>query len=165
MPKYYVGCEGSQQEFYEFLIDLAQKVNWAECPFEHPAVEKAAKEGKLSTNYVPPKPVVPTTPAPTSAPAPKPGPTPVVDMSPIQSDPLPFDQPAEAPAPAEDGPTYITKDQLQKKCMALGDAYGKQAFKELKAKAGFTSMSALDGKGRQAFANMIDAYIAEHTNA
>lgn len=159
MPKYYVGCEGSQEEFYEFLLDLAQKIGWAECPFEHPAVEKAAKEGKLSTNYVPPKPVVPATPAPKLDPAP------AVDLGPIQLDPLPFDQPAEAPAPAEDGPTYITKDQLQKKCMALGDAYGKQAFKELKAKAGFTSMSALDGKGRQAFADMIDAYIAEHTNA
>lgn len=160
MPKYYVGCEGSQEEFYEFLLDLAQKIGWAESPFEHPAVEKAAKEGKLSTNYKAPKPVVPATPAP------KPAPVPAVDMGPIQPDPLPFDQPAEATAPAaEDGPTYITKDQLQKKCMALGDAYGKQAFRELKAKAGFTSMSALDGKGRQDFADMIDAYIAEHTNA
>ncbi len=53
MPKYYVGCEGSKEEFYTFILDLAQKIEWAIHPWEHPTVEKALYENKISKNIIP----------------------------------------------------------------------------------------------------------------
>ncbi len=41
MAKYSIGCEGTQEEFYSFLLDLSQKVNWAMNPWDHPTVERA----------------------------------------------------------------------------------------------------------------------------
>lgn len=41
MAKYTVGCEGTQEEFYNFLLDLSQKIQWAMHPWEHPSVEAA----------------------------------------------------------------------------------------------------------------------------
>ncbi len=41
MAKYSIGCEGTQEEFYNFLLDLSQKVNWAMNPWDHPTVERA----------------------------------------------------------------------------------------------------------------------------
>lgn len=59
----------------------------------------------------------------------------------------------------------ISPEELQTLCADLGERFGKAAFKELKAKAGFSSMKALDAKGRSEFADMINTYMKEHADA
>lgn len=48
MAKYVVGCEGTQEEFYSFLLDLSQKIQWAMYPWEHPSVEAALYKKEAS---------------------------------------------------------------------------------------------------------------------
>lgn len=71
----------------------------------------------------------------------------------------------ESKAVKEQPADAITAEELQTLCADLGEKFGKAAFKELKAKAGFSSMKALDAKGRSEFANMINAYMKEHADA
>lgn len=149
MPKYYVGCEGSQEDFYEFLLDLAEKVDWALHPWEQPMVQRAMKDGEIQKPKTEPK------------------------AGPISQDNILPDTPVStpkaeiAPAKAQEAKAegFISAEELQNLCADLGERFGKAAFKELKEKAGFSSMKALDGKGRTDFAAMITAYIKEHENA
>lgn len=70
----------------------------------------------------------------------------------------------EVAAAKEQMKDSISAEGLQTLCADLGERFGKEAFKELKSKAGFTSMKKLDGKGRSDFAAMINTYIKEHEN-
>lgn len=61
MPKYSIGCEGSKEEFYAFLLDLSQKIQWATRPWEHPTVEQALYK-KEEVETIPSQPVSQDTP-------------------------------------------------------------------------------------------------------
>lgn len=160
MPKYFIGCEGaSQDEFYDFLLDIAQKIDWAMHPWEQPIVKKemdlAANverryqgpcRGEAKTDEAA-QPVQTTETVQT-----------VVET--IATDTiLPGVEEKQTSQVEETAGPTITADELQNKCLLLGNKFGKQAFKELKAKAGFESMSKLDAQGRANFAAMIDQYM------
>lgn len=157
MPKYFIGCEGaSQDEFYDFLLDIAQKIDWAMHPWEQPIVKRETElAANVEKHYQGPcRGEVKKTDEPKATQAITETVNAVVET--IATDTI---LPGVGEKAEEPSRPLITADELQNKCLALGNKFGKQAFKELKAKAGFESMSKLDAQGRANFAAMIDQYM------
>lgn len=131
MPKYYVGCEGTQDEFYDFLLDLAQKVDWAQHPWEQPTVKAAMtpidKEAisKAVASVADPEPVKQDAAAETR------NETPVEEAS-------------------------ISLEELRAKAIDLGRKRGNDVMKTILTKVGVTKLSAMDGPQRNLAAQMIE---------
>lgn len=157
MPKYFIGCEGaSPDDFYDFVEDIAQKLDWARHPWEQPIVKKEMELAeKVKADYKDVRRAEPKKTAPTEQK------TAVVETVATKVETIEADNilPGTNEPTEETKRPEITADELQNKCLALGNKYGKGAFKELKAKAGFESMSKLDAQGRANFAAMIDQYM------
>ncbi len=141
MSKYYVGCEGTQDEFYAFLLDLAQKVDWALHPWEQPTVKYAM--GPVSNEIAIDKEAIAKAVA---APKPK------QQEAKQDAAAAPKEEPKVAPKEEAEA---ISLEDLRAKAIDLGRKHGNEAMKSILAKVGVSKLSAMDGAQRNLAAQLI----------